>query len=96
MRASCVPSAHCDDVHDAKQLFNVVSLLCSIFFGVPFAIVLLRMVSYLTNPIARTAYEQLGLTRDIIFSLILAAFTFIPILYTYIRYERKLASQEDT
>ncbi|MGB6065403.1 MAG: hypothetical protein WBG50_11375 [Desulfomonilaceae bacterium] len=95
MRASCLPSAHCDDVHEAKQLFNVVSILCSIFFGIPFILVLLRMVSYLSNPIGRASYEQLGLQRDIVFGLILAASTFIPMVYTYLRYERKLVSQED-
>lgn len=95
MRVSCLPSAHCDDVHEAKQLFNVVSILCSIFFGIPFVLVLLRMVSYLSNPIGRASYVQLGLQRDIVFGLILAVCTFIPMVYTYIRYERKSVSQEN-
>jgi len=31
MRVSCMPSAECDDAHEAKQLFDVVGLLCAIF-----------------------------------------------------------------
>ena len=44
MRASCMPSAECDDAHEAKQLFDVVGILCAIFFGIPLGLVLLRMV----------------------------------------------------
>ncbi|MCL4538527.1 MAG: hypothetical protein M1378_02825, partial [Bacteroidetes bacterium] len=49
----------------------------------------LRMVSGLSNSIGRSAYMQMRLETDIIFSVILAACTFVPIVYTYIRYRRK-------
>ncbi len=91
MRASCIPSAECDEVHESKQLFDVVGLLCAIFFGIPLGLVLLRIVSGLSNSIGRSAYIQMRLDTDVIFAVILAAFTFVPILYTYIRYRQKTA-----
>ncbi len=90
MRASCIPSAECDDVHQAKQLFDVVGLLCAIFFGIPLGLVLLRMVSGLSDSIGRGAYMEMRLQTDIIFGVILAAFTFVPIVYTYVRYRQKM------
>jgi hypothetical protein len=89
MRVSCIPSAECDEVHEARQLFDVVGLLCAIFFGIPLGLVALRMVSGLTDSIGRTAYMEMGFQRDVIFGLILAVCTFVPMLYTYIRYRRK-------
>ena len=94
MSVSCIPSVECDDVQDAKELFDIVSLLCLIFFGIPLAIILLRIVGTLSDPVAAVAYKQLGLFTDITYSVILAAFTFIPMLYTYIRYERKFEHEK--
>jgi hypothetical protein len=96
MSARCIPSAECDDVQDSRQLFDVVSILCSIFFGIPLALVSLRMITNLSDPVARTAYSQMGLNTDILFGLILAAFTFIPIAYTFLRYQRKLGLLKST
>jgi hypothetical protein len=90
MSVSCITSAECDEVQDARQLFDIVSILCSIFFGIPLALVLLRMVTNLSDPIASVAYIQMGLNTDILFSAILAASTFIPMAYTCIRYHRKV------
>ena len=53
MRACCMPSAECDDAHEAKQLFDVVGLLCGISFGIPLGLVLLRMVSGLSDSAGR-------------------------------------------
>jgi hypothetical protein len=89
MRASCIPSAECDEVHEAKQLFDVVGLLCAIFFGIPLGLVLLRIVSGLSNAMGRTAYIQMRLETDVVFAVILAACTFVPMVYTYMRYRRK-------
>ncbi|MGO9568224.1 MAG: hypothetical protein ACLP5H_11850 [Desulfomonilaceae bacterium] len=94
MSVSCLPSAECDDAHEAKQLFDVVGLLCSIFFGIPLGLVLLRMVSGLSDSIGRTAYMEMRLQTDIIFSVILAACTFVPMVYTYVRYRRKMELQK--
>ncbi len=94
MRVSCIPLSECDDAHEAKQLFDVVGLLCSIFFGIPLGLVLLRMVSGLSDSIGRAAYMGMGLQRDIIFAVILAACTFIPMVYTYIRYRQKMELQK--
>jgi hypothetical protein len=93
MRVSCMPSAECDDAHEAKQLFDVVGLLCAIFFGIPLGLVLLRMVSGLSDSIGRTAYMEMGLQADIVFGAILAACTFVPMVYTYARYRRKMDLQ---
>ena len=93
MRACCMPSAECDDAHEAKQLFDVVGLLCAIFFGIPLGLVLLRMMSGLSDSIGRTAYMEMGLQSDIIFGAILAACTFVPMVYTYMRYRRKMDLQ---
>ena len=93
MRVSCIPSAECDDAHEAKQLFDVVGFLCAIFFGIPLGLVLLRMVSGLSDSIGRTAYMEMGLQTDIIFGVILAACTFVPMVYTYMRYRRKMELQ---
>jgi hypothetical protein len=89
MRASCIPSAECDEVHEAKQLFDVVGLLCTIFFGIPLGLVLLRIVSGLSSSIGRAAYIQMRLDTDVLFAVILAGFTFVPMVYTYVRYRRK-------
>jgi len=93
MRATCFPSAECDDAHEAKQLFDVVGLLCGIFFGIPLALVVLRMAGGLSNSIGRSAYVEMGLQTDIIFGVILAACTFIPMAYTYVRSRRKMQLQ---
>jgi len=63
------------------------------FFGIPLALVVLRMVSGLSNSIGPTAYMETGLQTDIIFGVILAACTFIPMVYTYVRYRRKMELQ---
>ncbi|MBI5252128.1 MAG: hypothetical protein HY912_21750 [Desulfomonile tiedjei] len=91
MNVSCFPSAECDDAQEAKKLFDVVSLLCSIFFGIPLALVLLRMMSNLSDSVSRIAYMQMGFERDIVYGLILAACTLIPIVYTFMRYRLKMA-----
>ena len=89
-----MPSAECDDAHEAKQLFDVVGLLCAIFFGIPLGLVLLRMGSGLSDSIGRTAYMEMGLQTDIIFGAILAPCTFVPMVYTYMRYRRKMELQK--
>ena len=93
MRVCCMPSAECDDAHEAKQLFDVVGLLCAIFFGIPLGLVLLRMVSGLSDSISRAAYMEMGLQADIIFGAILAVCTFVPMVYTYMRYRGKMELQ---
>jgi hypothetical protein len=90
MSAICTPSAECDDAQDAKQLFDIVSILCLFFFGIPLVIVGLRIIGNLADPILAESYKQLSLQTDIVYSVILAALTFLPMLYTYVRYERKL------
>jgi hypothetical protein len=90
MSVSCIPSAECDEVQDSRQLFDMVGILCSVFFGIPLALVLLRMFTNLNDLVARSAYIQTGLDKDILYSVILAVLTFIPIVYTYIRYHRKV------
>ncbi len=90
MSVSCFPSAECDDVQDARKLFDIVSLLCSIFFGIPLALVLLRMMSNLSDSVVRIAYVQMEFQTDLVYGMILAACTLIPIVYTYMRYRSKM------
>jgi hypothetical protein len=93
MRASCLPSPECDDAQDAKKLFDIVSLLCSFFFGIPLALVFLRMITNLTDSIGRSAYMQMGLQTDIVYAFILAVCMLVPVVYTYMRYRRKMEFQ---
>jgi len=76
-----------EDAQNAWHMFESVWVLCSIFFGIPLALVLLRIMSGLFgSPITAASYEELGLYRDVTYALILAALTFIPTLATYFRF----------
>jgi len=89
MSVACFPSAECDELHDAKKLFDITGFLCSIFFGIPLALVLLRIIGNLSDSVGRIGYMQMGLQRDIIYTIILIAAILIPSAYTYFRYRSK-------
>ena len=95
MRVSCIPSAECDDAHEAKQLFDVVGLLCSIFFGIPLGLVLLRMVSGLSNSDSDVGLRRNGFAKGYNFwsdsgSLHIRS----DGIYMYIRYRQKMELQK--
>jgi hypothetical protein len=90
MSMRCTPSVECDDVQDAEQLFQIVGLVCSLFFGIPLAIVLIKMISGIVDSVGRTSYIERGLQGDILWASILAVVTFVPIVITYVRYHRKV------
>jgi hypothetical protein len=89
MSVSCIPSAECDDLQDSRQLFDMVSIICLILFGTPLALVSLRIFTNLNDLVASSAYIQMGLDKDVVYSVILAILTFVPIVYTYLRYRLK-------
>jgi hypothetical protein len=79
-----------EDAQNAWHMFESVWVMCSIFFGIPLALVLLRIMSGLFgSPITAASYEELGLYRDLTYALILAALTFIPALASYFRFRRQ-------
>jgi hypothetical protein len=90
MSASCFPSAQCDNVQDAKKLFDIVSILCTFFFGIPLVIVLLRIMTSLSDPAGRTMYLDTGFQGEIIYALILTALAAIPMILAYVRYRSRV------
>ncbi|AFM24717.1 hypothetical protein [Desulfomonile tiedjei] len=90
MSVSCFPSAQCDSVQDAKKLFDIVSILCTFFFGIPLAIVLLRIATSLSDPLGRTVYLERGFQGEIIYALILTALAAIPMALAYVRYRSRV------
>jgi len=78
-----------DDAQEAKHLFEVVTLLCWIAFGIPLALVLLDITGgLLGSPIHAAAFKQLALFRDLGYAAILSALAIIPTLGSYIWYKR--------
>ncbi len=75
---------------NAWHTFEAVGVMCSFFFGIPLALVLLRILSGLFgSPLAATAYADMELSTDLAYAVILAALTFIPTLATYVRFKRQ-------
>jgi hypothetical protein len=90
MSVSCFPSAQCDNVQDAKKLFDIVSILCTFFFGIPLAIVLLRITTSLSDSAGRTMYLERGFQGEIIYALILAFLALLPMALAYVRYRSRV------
>ncbi len=77
-----------DDAREARHLFEVVTLLCWIAFGIPLALVLLEITGGLWgSPIHAAAYKELGLFRDLGYAVILGALAVIPTLGLYVWYK---------
>ncbi|HMK34923.1 MAG TPA: hypothetical protein VK463_07655 [Desulfomonilaceae bacterium] len=79
-----------DDAQDARQLFDAVSILCSIFFGIPLGIILLKIAQNMSDPISAAAYRHLEFPKDVMYTAILIACICIPMLFSYLWYEKKL------
>jgi hypothetical protein len=78
-----------DDAQEARHLFEVVSLLCLLVFGIPMALLSLRMADgLLSTHIAAVGYKDLHLMKDVIYASILAVLATIPILGSYIWYRK--------
>ena len=60
------------------------------FFGIPLALVLLRILSGLFgNPLTASSYADMELYTDLAYAVILAGLTFVPIFATYVRFRRQ-------
>jgi len=63
----------------ARRDFIVTAIFCGIFFGLPFLISFLRIISQLFQPYYRAAsYWQFDATTDVLAMMVLAAFTVLP------------------
>lgn len=79
-----------EDAQNAWHTFEAVGVMCSFFFGIPLALVLLRILSALfSSPLMAESYIEMELYRDLAYAVILAALTFIPTLATYFQYKRQ-------
>ncbi|MBI4961970.1 MAG: hypothetical protein HY913_01705 [Desulfomonile tiedjei] len=79
-----------EDAQNAWHMFEAVGVLCSFFFGIPLALVLLRILSGLfSSPLTAASYIELELYTDLAYAVILAGLTFIPTLGTYFQFRRQ-------
>jgi hypothetical protein len=78
-----------DDAQEARHFFEVVTILCLLFFGIPLGIVSLRIAGGLfTGPVGAVGYEDLHLLKDLAYAAILTALAVVPIVGSYIRFKR--------
>jgi len=77
-----------DDAQEARHLFRLVSFLCSLVFGVPLAVILVKMTSELFgSPAGVMSYES-ALKADATYVAILSGLLLIPTLASYVYYRR--------
>jgi hypothetical protein len=75
---------------NAWHTFEAVGVMCSFFFGIPLALVLLRILSGLFgSPLTTASYVDMELYTDLAYAVILAGLTFVPILATYVQFRRR-------
>ena len=76
-----------EDAQNAWHMFEAVGVLCSLFFGIPLALVLLRILSGLYgSPLTAASYVDMELYKDLAYALVLSALTFVPTVATYFRF----------
>jgi hypothetical protein len=75
---------------NAWHTFESVGVMCAFFFGIPLALVLLRIFSGLFgSPLTAPSYIDMELSTDLAYAVILAGLTFIPTLATYVQFKRQ-------
>jgi len=75
---------------NAWHTFEAVAAMCSFFFGIPLALVLLRILSGLfSSPLTAASYVDMGLHTDLAYAVVLGALTFGPTLATYFHFKRQ-------
>jgi hypothetical protein len=76
-----------DNAQEARHLFRLVSFVCSLVFGIPLAVILLKMAGELFGgPVAAASYQHLAVRSDAIYATILTGLLMVPMLASYLYY----------
>ena len=79
-----------DNAQEARHLFRLVSFVCSIVFGVPLALVSIKIAMDVSSgPLGSVRYFY----ADALYAAILSALIVVPMLASYIYY-RRLAAEK--
>ena len=78
-----------DDAQEARHLFRLVAFFCSLVFGVPLAVIVVKLTTELFgNPAGPMFYDKVAVGHDAIYLAILSALILLPMLASYIYYRR--------
>ena len=78
------------EVAKAKRTFIVVTVVCSILFGIPFILWLLRIASGLFgSEVSANYYREYHLYGHVLYAMLLAALALIPPILAYFYYDKR-------
>ncbi len=81
-----------DRAREARQCFEMISFVCALAFGMPLALVLIKIASELfSGPSGALPYSRLAIPTDVWYAAILGALILVPTLASYVYYRRHAA-----